>query len=125
MNATSLGTIVKKSVGWSIGLSVLMILAGFLAIAVPQAAGITHDALQIWVALRYTEASRSCGDSPRDSRLPSCKNALRITRRSLGSGISPSGGLVGQAWIHKPSQLTFGLPHSSLLCPIVHSLPRL
>src|SRR6266478_6101719 len=45
MNATSLGTIVKKSVGWSIWLSVLMILAGFLAIAVPQAAGILWELL--------------------------------------------------------------------------------
>jgi uncharacterized membrane protein HdeD (DUF308 family) len=47
MSATSMGTIVKRSVGWSIGLSVLMILAGFLAIAIPQAAGI---AVNIWVA---------------------------------------------------------------------------
>src|SRR6266404_258491 len=49
MNATSLGTIVKKSVGWSIGLSVLMILAGFLAIAVPQAAGIAVNLLVAWL----------------------------------------------------------------------------
>ena len=49
MNAKSLGTIVKKSVGWSIGLSVLMILAGFLAIAVPQAAGIAVNLLVAWL----------------------------------------------------------------------------
>src|SRR5260221_2468001 len=49
MNATSLSTIVKKSVGWSIGLSVLMILAGFLAIAVPQAAGIAVNLLVAWL----------------------------------------------------------------------------
>jgi len=49
MNATFLGTIVKKSVGWSIGLSVLMILAGFLAIAVPQAAGIAVNLLVAWL----------------------------------------------------------------------------
>jgi len=49
MNATSLGTIVKKSVGWSIWLSVLMILAGFLAIAVPQAAGIAVNLLVAWL----------------------------------------------------------------------------
>ena len=49
MNATSVGTIVKKSVGWSIGLSVLMILAGFLAIAVPQAAGIAVSVLVAWL----------------------------------------------------------------------------
>jgi uncharacterized membrane protein HdeD (DUF308 family) len=49
MNATSLGAIVKKSVGWSIGLSVLMILAGLLAIAVPQAAGIAVNLLVAWL----------------------------------------------------------------------------
>lgn len=45
MSATSVGTIVKKSVQWSIGLSVLMIVAGLLAIAVPQAAGIAVNIL--------------------------------------------------------------------------------
>jgi uncharacterized membrane protein HdeD (DUF308 family) len=49
MNATSLGAVVKKSVGWSIGLSVLMILAGLLAIAVPQAAGIAVNLLVAWL----------------------------------------------------------------------------
>ncbi len=49
MSASSVGTIVKESVGWSIGLSVLMILAGFLAIAVPQAAGITVSLLVAWL----------------------------------------------------------------------------
>jgi uncharacterized membrane protein HdeD (DUF308 family) len=49
MSATSVGTIVKKSVGWSIGLSVLMILAGIVAIAVPQAAGIAVNLLVGWL----------------------------------------------------------------------------
>jgi uncharacterized membrane protein HdeD (DUF308 family) len=49
MNATFVGTIVKKSVGWSIGLSILMILAGCLAIAVPQAAGIAVNLLVAWL----------------------------------------------------------------------------
>jgi uncharacterized membrane protein HdeD (DUF308 family) len=49
MSATTAGTIVKKAVGWSIGLSVLMILAGFLAIAVPQAAGIAVNILVAWL----------------------------------------------------------------------------
>ena len=49
MSATSLGTIVKKSLRWSIGLSVLMILAGFLAIAAPQAAGIAVNLLIAWL----------------------------------------------------------------------------
>jgi uncharacterized membrane protein HdeD (DUF308 family) len=49
MSASSAGTIEKESVGWSIGLSILMILAGFLAIAVPQAAGITVSLLVAWL----------------------------------------------------------------------------
>lgn len=49
MSAASAGTIVKKSVGWSIGLSILMIVAGFLAIAVPQAAGIAVNLLVAWL----------------------------------------------------------------------------
>ncbi len=49
MSATSAATIVKKSVGWSIGLSILMILAGCLAIAVPQAAGIAVNLLVAWL----------------------------------------------------------------------------
>jgi uncharacterized membrane protein HdeD (DUF308 family) len=49
MSATSVGTVVKKAVGWSIGLSVLMILAGCLAIAVPQAAGIAVNLLVAWL----------------------------------------------------------------------------
>jgi uncharacterized membrane protein HdeD (DUF308 family) len=49
MSATSVGTIVSKSVGWSIGLSVLMILAGLLAIAVPTAAGIAVNLLVAWL----------------------------------------------------------------------------
>lgn len=39
MSAASAATFVKKSVGWSIGISVLMIVAGILAIASPMAAG--------------------------------------------------------------------------------------
>jgi len=49
MSATSAGTIVKKSLGWSIGLSVLLIVAGLLAIAVPQAAGIAVNLLVGWL----------------------------------------------------------------------------
>jgi uncharacterized membrane protein HdeD (DUF308 family) len=42
MSATTTAptTLVKKALGWSIWLSVLMIVAGILAIVVPQAAGI-------------------------------------------------------------------------------------
>jgi len=51
MNPTSLGTIAKESVGWSIGLSVLMILAGILAIVVPPAAGIAVVLVVAWLLI--------------------------------------------------------------------------
>ncbi|SRR6266446_2197804 len=41
--------IVKKSLRWSIAVSVLMILAGFLAIVVPQAAGIAVTVFVGWL----------------------------------------------------------------------------
>ena len=49
MSATSPATILKKSVGWSIGLSVLMIVAGILAIASPLAAGIAVNVFVAWL----------------------------------------------------------------------------
>ncbi|HWF36878.1 MAG TPA: HdeD family acid-resistance protein [Candidatus Acidoferrales bacterium] len=49
MSATAAGTFVKKSVNWSIGLSVLMILAGILAIASPLAAGIAVNVVVAWL----------------------------------------------------------------------------
>ncbi|HUK32232.1 MAG TPA: DUF308 domain-containing protein [Candidatus Acidoferrum sp.] len=49
MSDTSARTILKKSVGWSIGLSVLMILAGLLAIAMPQLAGIAVNLVVAWL----------------------------------------------------------------------------
>jgi uncharacterized membrane protein HdeD (DUF308 family) len=49
MSVTSVRGIMKESVGWSIGLSVLMIVAGLLAIALPQLAGITVNALVAWL----------------------------------------------------------------------------
>ena len=51
MSATSARAIAKESVGWSIGLSVLMILAGILAIAVPQVAGLAISLLVGWLLL--------------------------------------------------------------------------
>lgn len=50
-NATTATTFVKKSVGWSIGLSVLMIVAGILAIASPLAAGIAVNLLVGWLLI--------------------------------------------------------------------------
>jgi uncharacterized membrane protein HdeD (DUF308 family) len=49
MSVTSAATFVKKSVGCSIGLSVLMIVAGVLAIASPLAAGIAINVLVAWL----------------------------------------------------------------------------
>ena len=49
MSATSPAVILKKALGWSIGLSALMILAGVLAIASPMAAGIAVDVLVAWL----------------------------------------------------------------------------
>jgi len=49
MSDTSVRKIVKESVAWSIGLSVLMILAGLLAIALPQVAGITVNVVVAWL----------------------------------------------------------------------------
>lgn len=51
MSTTSLGAIAKKSVGWSIGLSVLMLLAGIFAIIVPPAAGIGVLAVVAWLLM--------------------------------------------------------------------------
>ncbi|MGA8072239.1 MAG: DUF308 domain-containing protein [Candidatus Acidiferrales bacterium] len=49
MGATSTATFVKKSVGWSIALSVLMIVAGILAIASPLAAGVAVNIFVAWL----------------------------------------------------------------------------
>jgi uncharacterized membrane protein HdeD (DUF308 family) len=49
MSETSGASFVKKTVGWSIGLSVLMIVAGILAIASPLAAGIAVNVLVAWL----------------------------------------------------------------------------
>jgi uncharacterized membrane protein HdeD (DUF308 family) len=49
MSASSIGTIVKGSLGWSIGLSILMIVAGILAIVAPPAAGVAVAILVAWL----------------------------------------------------------------------------
>ena len=49
MSPASVGSIVKESIGWSIGLSALMILAGLLAIAVPPAAGVAVVLVVAWL----------------------------------------------------------------------------
>jgi uncharacterized membrane protein HdeD (DUF308 family) len=49
MSATSLVTIAKQSIGWSIALSALMILAGLLAIVAPMAAGIAVTVVVGWL----------------------------------------------------------------------------
>lgn len=49
MSTKSTATIAKQSVNWSIALSVLMILAGALAIVIPLAAGIAVTLLVGWL----------------------------------------------------------------------------
>ena len=49
MSSNSIVTLGKASVGWSIGISLLLILAGFLAIALPRTAGIAVSALFGWL----------------------------------------------------------------------------
>jgi len=51
MSTSSLRTIAKESVGWSIGLSVLMILAGVLAIVMPPVAGIAVLVIVSWLLM--------------------------------------------------------------------------
>jgi uncharacterized membrane protein HdeD (DUF308 family) len=51
MSTSSLGSIAKESVGWSIGLSVLMLLAGVLAILIPPVAGIAVLAVVAWLLI--------------------------------------------------------------------------
>jgi len=49
MSSASAATFVKKSVGWSIALSVLMIVAGILAIVSPLAAGLAVNIIVAWL----------------------------------------------------------------------------
>jgi len=51
MSTSSLGAIAKESVGWSIGLSVLIILGGILAIVIPPAAGIAVLVVVAWLLM--------------------------------------------------------------------------
>jgi len=49
MSATTSVTIGKESMGWTIGISILMIVAGLLAITLPQAAGIAVNIFVGWM----------------------------------------------------------------------------
>ncbi len=51
MSTTSLGAFAKESVGWSIGLSVLMLFAGIFAIILPPVAGIGVLAVVAWLLM--------------------------------------------------------------------------
>lgn len=51
MSTPSLGTIAEESVGWSIALSVLMILTGVLAIMIPPVAGIAVLVVVAWLLM--------------------------------------------------------------------------
>jgi len=49
--STSTATIVKKTLGWSVGLSALMIVAGLLAIVVPTVAGMAVTLFVAWLLI--------------------------------------------------------------------------
>jgi len=49
MSTPTIGGVIKQSAGWGIAMSVLMIVAGILAIAVPPAAGIAVAIIVAWV----------------------------------------------------------------------------
>jgi uncharacterized membrane protein HdeD (DUF308 family) len=49
--STPVPVILKKSLGWSIGLSILMIAAGLLAIVIPPVAGIAVTIFVAWLLL--------------------------------------------------------------------------
>jgi uncharacterized membrane protein HdeD (DUF308 family) len=49
MSASSIRAIAKETIGWSIGVSVLMIVAGVLAIAAPPAAGLAVNVVVAWL----------------------------------------------------------------------------
>jgi uncharacterized membrane protein HdeD (DUF308 family) len=51
MNATSVVTIARQSLNWSIAYSILMIVAGLLAIAMPPAAGLAVGLVVSWLLL--------------------------------------------------------------------------
>lgn len=51
MSTSSVRSIARDSVGWSIGLSVLMLLAGILAILIPPVAGIAVLAVIAWLLI--------------------------------------------------------------------------
>ena len=51
MSLTSVGTIAKQSVGWSIALSVLMLVAGICAIVIPPAAGMAVILVVAWLLM--------------------------------------------------------------------------
>lgn len=51
MNTAMVRRVVNEARGWSIGLSVLMIVAGLLAIVLPLAAGIAVEVLVAWLLL--------------------------------------------------------------------------
>jgi uncharacterized membrane protein HdeD (DUF308 family) len=48
---TSIGTIARESIGWSIGLSIFLLLAGALAIVIPPAAGVAVVVAVGWLLI--------------------------------------------------------------------------
>ena len=91
MSTSSLGAIAKNSIGWSIGLSVLMILAGILAIAIPPAAGIAVLAVVAWLLMLRRRR-------PSDIRLAYAKHG----RNGMGAAAGHSLHLRGRLSLAHP-----------------------
>jgi len=51
MSASTIGTQARRLTGWSVGISLLIILAGILAIALPAVAGIAVNLVVAWLLL--------------------------------------------------------------------------
>ena len=98
MSATSIGTIVKDSIGWSIGLSVLMIVAGLLAILVPPAAGVAVVFLVAWMLvvsggahLVFAWYTRTTGGNDLGAAVGDCLcpcRRLRVDAPGSGLGVA-------------------------------------
>ena len=72
MSTSSVGSVAKGAVGWSIGLSVVLILAGLFAMAVPPLVGIGVLLVVAWliivsggVHLLFAWRTRTTGWAPK------------------------------------------------------------
>ena len=61
MSSSTIASEAKHSTGWSIAVSILMILAGILAIAIPAAAGIAVNIVVAWLLVFFGAAHLAFG----------------------------------------------------------------